>query len=276
MSTVKTALGTARVHLEPMRGRFEDNEKYCSKQGELLEFGTKPARNGERVDYTAFYDALKSGKTDLELMESDFNAFNKFSKTVDRFRSLTPPVRTQELIVVIFYGPPGTGKTEMAMEPVDGVVPYRLPLGKNFWLTPAACGVKDVVIDDFKCNISLTDLLQLLDKYPVECERKGAHLWWAPNYITITTNKNPWDWYTYNDRDWEREALFRRIRAAFRFDKHESGRPHPVQLEDSWRTDRTVFDGKPVARSLGLSGGNLVAVDLHVNPENDYYNEYYQ
>jgi len=100
-------------------------------------------------------------------------------------------------------------------------------------------GKKFIIIDEFKINIALTDLLKLLDQRVIEAPIKGSHGWWDPWYIIITTNRSPWEWYTYNDRDWEREALFRRIHETFLFQKNPSRVPRPEELDIN---DRNVFE----------------------------------
>lgn len=131
--------------------------------------------------------------------------------------------------VLLFYGPPGCGKTEFATAQFSDS--YRLPLGRNFWLSPRALRAKHIILDDFKSNLSLSDLLQLLDRHAVEVEKKGAHLWWMPETIIITTNRSPYDWYNYSVRDYEREALFRRFDGCYKFEKNLLKIPEPVEID---------------------------------------------
>jgi len=37
------------AHIEKMKGNFAQNEKYCSKEGKLIEFGERP-KQGKRTD----------------------------------------------------------------------------------------------------------------------------------------------------------------------------------------------------------------------------------
>jgi len=185
-----------------------------------------------------FVKAIKSGATDQELTDSYPGLMVCHSNAADKIRSIynipiPEPERTTKLEVLLFYGPPGTGKSEFARSQakLGGYLPYVLPIGKDFWLTPAMCGKKYVIIEDFKSNLSLKDLLNLLDKYPIEVPIKGGFTWWLPDIIVITTNKSPWDWYDYNERDFERQALFRRITGTYKFLKNDAMLPTPTEID---------------------------------------------
>lgn len=162
-------------------------------------------------------------------MRSDFSAYCRFQRGIQEYYSLVPPKRENKIEVVLFYGPPGCGKTELAFNQFADT--YRLPIGKNFWLTPHAMNKKHILIDDFKANMALSDLLQLLDNYPLEVERKGAHIWWCPETIIITSNRSPHDWYDYITRDFEKEALLRRFTYCYKFEKNNDKVPRPVEID---------------------------------------------
>lgn len=72
--------------------------------------------------------------------------------------------------------------------------------------------------------------------------------------VIITTNRSPWDWYVYNDRDWEREALFRRFTGCYKFEKNAEGVPRPVEVDIN---DRASF-ARPIPIQQALRGTTLV------------------
>ena len=85
---------------------------YCKKDEDYSEVGTRNEKGaGNRSDVTSFQELLKTGMTDLELMEHDFAKFSRFMKSVDRYRLYVPPIRKVDLQVHLFVGSPGTGKT---------------------------------------------------------------------------------------------------------------------------------------------------------------------
>nr|QKV51017.1 putative replication associated protein [Crucivirus sp.] len=222
-------------YLSPAKGSPKSNWTYCTKQ-ETQQAGPwflGEPRDSEQANKSAeFVKLCRTGADDDKLYDEFPSMMNAHRHTPEHIRSLHPPPRTLPLEVYLFYGPPGTGKTDFAYEQAAlmQTEPYEVPLGKDFWLTPSAYGKKYVIIDEFKSNMALKDLLKLLDKRPIQVPVKGSFVWWCPEIIVITTNKNPWEWYGYVDRDFEREALFRRIHYTFVFEKNAEGVPKPKEV----------------------------------------------
>lgn len=139
------------------------------------------ARESEKSNKSdLFVKAIKAGATDRELCDMFPGLMVRGPQNAQRIREIygiptDEPERTTPLEVYIFYGPPGVGKSEFAraQAKLAGYKPYVLPIGKDFWITPAMCGKKYVILEDFKSNIGLKDLLNLLDKYPIEVPMKG-------------------------------------------------------------------------------------------------------
>jgi hypothetical protein len=208
---------------------------YCTKEetrvaGPWIYGEPRAEENANKSE--GFVKLCRTGADDDKLYDEYPSMMTTHRHTPEHIRSLHPPERTNPLEVYLFYGPPGTGKTDFAYEQASllKTEPYEVPLGKDFWLTPSAYGKKFVIIDEFKSNLSLKDLLKLLDKRPIQVPVKGSFVWWCPEFIIITTNKNPWEWYTYVDRDFEREALFRRLHYTFVFEKNAEGVPKPKEV----------------------------------------------
>jgi len=138
-------------------------------------------RNNEKANKSElFVAAIKKGATDVELADSFPGMMVTHSKSANLIREIyqipiAEPERTTKLQVFLYYGEPGSGKSKFARSEAKrlNMLPYVLPIGKDFWVTHAMCGKKYVIIEDFKSNLSLKDLLNLLDEYPIECPVKG-------------------------------------------------------------------------------------------------------
>lgn len=234
-TTIQNEMGHFN-YLEPIKGSPQQAWAYATKESTRL-YGPwtlgELTMEGKRTDLIDFRNAIQSGSDDTKLWELFPNCMGRYRNMPSDIRAVTKPKRENPLEVALFFGPPGTGKTDYAHECAEalGVEAYELPIGKDFWVTKSIYGKKLVIIDEFKSNVSLKDLLKLLDKRPIEAPMKGNFMWWMPDTIIITTNVSPWYWYEYNDRDFEREALFRRIGRTFKFEKNAEKKPKPVEID---------------------------------------------
>lgn len=240
---VQNHLAKHNMHFEFLEGRKGTPMQawaYATKEETRAEgpwtFGAP--RDSEKANKSfLFVQAIKRGATDAELCDAFPGMMCNSFQNANRIRQaynvvIRAPRRETPMEVYLFYGPSGTGKSQFARDQAEqaGYDPYVLPIGKDFWLTPAMCGKKYVIIDDFKSNLGLKDFLNLLDKYPVEAPTKGGFIWWYPDIVVVTTNRSPHDWYQYNTRDDEKNAVFRRFTGAYRFDKNDAGVPSPVEV----------------------------------------------
>lgn len=102
----------------------------------------------------------------------------------------------RDLRVLVIWGPPRTGKTRLAYSICDAL--YRLPVhGKrdSLWW----CGYQGesvVLLDDFYGNLPLSYMLNLLDGHPLRLATKGGQCYAAYNFVVITSNVHPDEWYT--------------------------------------------------------------------------------
>lgn len=234
-------------YLKERKGSPHQAWAYATKQetrilGPWLLGEPTVAEHGKNKASELFVLDVKKGMTDLQLSESHPAMFLQRIRGLDRLRENMKPQRTSPIEVFLFYGPPGVGKTEFAYEQarLAGVEPYEIPLGKDFWTSAAIYGAKWVILDEFKSNLSLKDLLKLLDNRPVEVPMKGSFNWWCPEVVIITTNVSPWNWYQYKERDFERQALFRRLKTGgcYKFEKNDAKVPIPVEIDIE---DQSVF-----------------------------------
>jgi len=215
------------------RGTREQARNYCMKDDTRVEgpweIGTWTGKSqGRRMDLERLITMAKDPKvSDVDILDALPTEYMRFYKCVDRIRSLPalqkPKVR-DDLEVAVFYGPPGTGKTHTAYE-FDSDL-YAIPVndGKSMWFDGYR-GERTLLIDDFKGNMKLTNLLRILDKYPIQVPVKGGFVYLQCVTILITSNYHPNDWYDWHspvDRTPSRGALLRRINMIKKFESKDA------------------------------------------------------
>lgn len=236
---IRILLGSDSVHIEQRRGTSREASDYCQKDdtrapgyvphvfGEMKE--TNP---GARNDIAAFRDAVVSGKRKRDVEEEFPGILCRYPRYYDTLRGLTRPTREHELEVILLIGPPGCGKTRAVYHKFANVQDelWEMPIsGTTLWFDTYDLH-KYVLLDDFAGAVNhftLTSLLKILDRYPVQVPVKGAHVWWMPNKIYITTNIYPRAWYKWDDREVQYAALARRITRVYDFYRHRADQLDP-------------------------------------------------
>jgi len=190
--------------------------KYCMKpEGRLdgpWERGDKPSQ-GQRVDLERVAQLVKEGKTLKAIAEECPVMVMKFHKGIEALRSVTAEPRNWEMDVQVHWGATGTGKTRSAFEACDD--PYFKPAGQ--WWNGYDLH-KDVIMDDFACDMPITEMLRVLDRYPMKVQTKGGFVEFVGKRVFITSNIPFEEWYA-GARPEHKEALRRRITKITHFNK---------------------------------------------------------
>ena len=219
LSWVRNQLSNT-AHWEIRQGTPEEAILYCQKEetrirGPFL-FGDPSSGERSRTDLVDFRDAIKSGKRRSDLFETFPGMMARYPRFYDTFmRTRRPPVTT-DFKVILYYGETGIGKTRWVHE-------HWTNKPGGFWDLPVITsgmwfdgydGEAYVLFDDFAgaaSKVSLTTLLRLLDRYPIQVPVKGSFVWWHPRRIAITTNVHPNKWYKWSGRKSSYLALKRRF-----------------------------------------------------------------
>lgn len=195
------------AHWERRRGTAQEASAYCKKDEDWREFGTL-SKQGERTDFQRMFARIKTGASDLDLIEEFGNTAFRSLNAISKVRLLSQPKRTWPMEVRIYYGLPGTGKSRAVFDEFKLDEIFVKPKSK-WW--DGYEGQKVVVIDDFDpihMDWSFDYMLTLLDRYPMSLEYKGGFVNMSSKIIIFTTNFLPWEWFP--DRK-NRLAFFRRI-----------------------------------------------------------------
>lgn len=204
-----------RAHIEKMRGSFSDNVKYCSKQSELIEFGTRPSQ-GERTDLLAVKALVKQGKRPMDIADDHdehFVAVARHHVFFERYHHFTQGKRMKTdfdpVQVFIRWGEAGAGKSRYVYDTFPDV--YTMPDNTAQWFG-SYNGQSTVLFDDVEIgNIpSLSTFKRITDRYPIEVPVKGGFVWWKPKRIFFTANSH-WTVWWKQLTEQDQEAIKRRL-----------------------------------------------------------------
>jgi len=188
-----------RAHIEVMRGSFTQNDAYCSKSNELIEFGEKPMGNGKkRTLENLAHSVVEAGMTGKRISEvvteeenrATFVQYHTGITTLYR-HAVTEKLRKVDKDfapeVIYIHGVPGSGKTRWVYEEEPDV--YRVPTHDGYKWKDGYAGEEAVLYD----NISITNctrpetILTEIDRYFIQVPVKGGYIGWRPKRIYITS-----------------------------------------------------------------------------------------
>lgn len=202
-------------HLEKRHGTRDQARDYCMKDATRLpntsphEYGTWATSPGARNDILQIADEFKAGKRIREIANEYPAVYVRYHKGLEKLYSMMQTKRTEVPLVTLLYGKTGVGKTRAVM----GMPDVFKKDGTDQWFDGYA-GEDILLIDDFagkKSRITLSFMLNLLDRYEVRLPIKGSFVDLSAKSIFVTTNIHPRLWYDYSDREEHYNALKRRF-----------------------------------------------------------------
>lgn len=213
LSAVKKLLCPS-AHLEVARGDDMQNKEYCSKPGALAgpwEHGVpKQDAPGKRNDWAALLDDVKSGSSDLDLLDKYPQKMILYGEKIKRVKMMLLPKERPMPEVIVNYGGTGLGKSYWAREYLAEHGEWWNQPPRKWW--DGYTGQPGVLIDEFSGQIPCTELNQLCDAAPYSVEVKGGVNPIVATHIVINTNFPPWLWYS-NERTLSKlEAFCRRVK----------------------------------------------------------------
>ncbi len=176
-----------KLHLERMMGTEVQNEAYCRKQGKFHvrgEFRTQ----GFRSDLEDIKKMLDSGDSMLSVATEHFSDYIRYYSGFAKYQELILKEKTKafrKVMVIVHTGKTGTGKTRMAVESSDDH--YMIQGGHLKWWD-GYNGEKTLIIDEYSNQISITELLGILDGYQLRLPVKGGFTYANWETVYITTN----------------------------------------------------------------------------------------
>lgn len=194
-------------------------------------YGTmSKVKKGQRSDLLKLKETIDSGASLQVVADSHFGEFLKYGKNIREYMRLKSSPRDFQPEVHVHWGDTGTGKTRKAFESHDSV-----------WIHPGGPwfdgyeGHHSVIFDEYHGGyFSLTYLLKLLDRYPMQVPIKGGFLNWRPQVIFLTAQTHPKDWYNEEKCSERIKALLRRITTITHFQAPPDPDALDVEQQEQW------------------------------------------
>lgn len=179
------------THIEVQKGTGFEASEYCKKDGDYKEFGTLPAQ-GKRNDIKTVKDEILSGGGMSKIIDIASNY--QTLKIGEMLLKYKEKKRNFKPTVVWIYGESGVGKTRLAYEWFPDI--YRKTNSSGKWWDGYDAH-PEVLIDDIKDNSKemYSLLLELLDRYEVRVEAKGASRQFLAKNIIITSVFSPYEMF---------------------------------------------------------------------------------
>lgn len=200
------------AHLEAAKGSPEQNVAYCTKAETRVAgpwtLGEVPKGAGERTDlHRAAEELMRSG----DIRAIDPAVFIKYASGCLKLAALAPPPRRDNLKVITIIGTTGIGKSYSVHDLYPDVFVVNMGNSGLWW--DGYTGQPAIMFEEFKGQVQLQKMLQILDPYPLRLEIKGGLVPARFTIVFITSNTMPKDWYENKDgrRDAELKALDRRL-----------------------------------------------------------------
>jgi len=197
-------------HVEPMRGTAEQCRAYCSKEETrdaeagfgFIERGEIPMGAGvpgRRSDLEDVGSLIKGGARPRDVFESDAGSFIRYNRGILAAVALFEPRRNFVTKVYWFHGPTGCGKSRTAM--LEAPDAYWKDPSTGWW--DGYDRHEDVIIDDYRCDMcKFSQLLRLMDRYPLQLQVKGGSCQFVAKRLYITSPKSPREtWASRTDED---------------------------------------------------------------------------
>lgn len=176
-------------HIESMNGTLRQSEDYCSKEGQLVERGDKPASNDDKgranqLKWQRTKELAMAGK----LEEIDADHYIQYNSTLERIskKFMKKPDPLAGTCGLWIYGKSGTGKSHAVITQHAGR--YIKPLNK-WW---DGYQGESVVHMDELCPEHVKWLSPYLkkwaDKWPFDAEVKGGAMQLRPQLLVVTSN----------------------------------------------------------------------------------------
>jgi len=191
LQTAKKTLGTTRIRMLPMKGTYEQNIKYCSKDDNApFEKGEWTDDQGKRYDLCKVRNLAHNEGMRALLQNKDVCKNNNHYQFAKNYLTYCEPKREISPVEIIWiWGPPRSGKTKLAYEMAGD--DYYIKSTGDHWFD-GYDRHEVMIMDDIRPSwMKFEDLLHVLDRYPHSLANKGGFRQLHCRKIIITTWMHP-------------------------------------------------------------------------------------
>lgn len=213
-----------RAHIEPAIGNAQHNHDYCKKgsqpkeewlaektkgknygkEADFSEFGEIP-NQGKRIDLDEITNQITNGETTAEeILLTQPTLYHQYGRTFNALEDLRMRklYRKEMTKCIWYYGPTGVGKSHTAFQNFTPETHYVYPTNDKGWWD-AYRQQEIVIINEFRGQIAYSELLDLIDQWPKQVNRRGREpMPFTSKLIIITSSLKPEDVYhNLSERD---------------------------------------------------------------------------
>lgn len=194
----------SKCHWETMKGSLKSNEDYCSKKdGSISVYFTN-----SKVEKNSMLELKQNCEEEKDLknvFEQNFALSCRYHAFIQKYHGMMAKPREKLTVGLVIIGPTGCGKSAQIRHSFDVNETYWKPQGQ-WW--DGYQQQRVVVFDEFYSWTPYSELLRLLDRYPLKVQIKGSFVEFNSEIIIFTSNIH-WDsWYSNIDN---KTALMRRL-----------------------------------------------------------------
>lgn len=204
-----------KCHVEPCKGNLDQNCDYCSKDGNIKEFGVRP-KQGHRNDLEAVKETILNGDMSVDdICVENPNLYHQYGRTLNKLEdiALRRKFRTQMTEGTWYYGPTGVGKSHVAFKDFTPETHYVYPNDNGWW--DGYTGQPVVIINEFRGGMMYSELLDLLDKWPKTVRRRGREpVPFLAQKLIITSSLPPDEVYINLAVEDKLDQLYRRCKVV--------------------------------------------------------------
>lgn len=203
-------------HIEVARGTVDQNVEYCSKDGAVTTFGTKPLNDQEKGravkrDWKEIVQLAEDGEVQRFKTEHP-DLYFRYIKTFKAHRKFNVDALPHGTRHLWLFGATGTGKSHRARQ----YTPFYQKLINKWW--DGYENEENILIEEWSpdCGHTVQRLKLWADRYPFPGEVKGGYLTIRPALVIVTSN---YDMRTCFPRDEDYLPLKRRFKEIYCIDQ---------------------------------------------------------